>query len=423
MKAKIGNRLLDSLKTEAKAYEVCDTELAGFMVRVQPSGAMTYICSYRLKDGRRQRMTLGRTSLFTPTQARDWAFSIMADVRKGLDPASSRKTAKAESLLIFLDEIYGPWVSAHRKRGKETLKRLKSYFSDFLRKPICEITPWAIEKWRTQKRKDGLKPISVNRELSALRSALSKAVEWGLIETHPLAKVKPFKTDKKGIVRYLSEEEEGRLRIALDDREEKLRVARDSANEWRRIRDYPEYPNLRSQYFADYLKPLVILSINTGLRRGELLSLSWRNVDFTRSVLTVAGTAAKSGSTRHIPLNKEARLLLGEWKHQHPTLPDAFLFTNGSGERLGELRKSWHSLLARAKIENFRWHDLRHHFASKLVMAGVDLNTVRELLGHADITMTLRYAHLAPHITAAAVEKIQWQPKPLQALEPTCAEA
>jgi site-specific recombinase XerD len=71
-----------------------------------------------------------------------------------------------------------------------------------------------------------------------------------------------------------------------------------------------------------------------------------------------------------------------------------------------DVNTSWGNVLVDAKIENFRWHDMRHHFASHLVMAGVDLNTVRELLGHADLKMTLRYAHLAPEHKAAAVAKL-----------------
>lgn len=86
---------------------------------------------------------------------------------------------------------------------------------------------------------------------------------------------------------------------------------------------------------------------------------------------------------------------------------NGLIFSNiTTGEAFTHVKKSWAGLLDDANIKNFRWHDMRHHFASKLVMAGVDLNTVRELLGHADIKMTLRYAHLAPEHKAKAVEKL-----------------
>jgi site-specific recombinase XerD len=83
---------------------------------------------------------------------------------------------------------------------------------------------------------------------------------------------------------------------------------------------------------------------------------------------------------------------------------EGLVFVNGEGQRFGWIKTSWSKLLKDAEIENFRWHDMRHHFASHLVMGGVDLNTVRELLGHSDYAMTLRYAHLAPEHKLKAVE-------------------
>lgn len=145
--------------------------------------------------------------------------------------------------------------------------------------------------------------------------------------------------------------------------------------------------------------------MNTGLRHGELFSLRWSNIDLEHRNLTVAGSYAKSGTTRQIPLNDEAVELLKQWQSQM-VQDSGFVFTGKVGSRVNNARKAWQKLLQDAGIEHFRWHDLRHHFASKLVMAGVDLNTVRELLGHSTITMTLRYAHLAPEHKAAAVARI-----------------
>ena len=142
--------------------------------------------------------------------------------------------------------------------------------------------------------------------------------------------------------------------------------------------------------------------MNTGLRRGELFNLRWCDVDFDHRNLTVAGSYSKTGKTRHIPLNDEAFEVLQQWGSQTGQKPE-LVFAGKSGSRLTDIKKSWSKLLQDAGIENFRWHDLRHHFASKLVMASVDLNTVRELLGHSSLDMTLRYAHLAPEHKAAAV--------------------
>ena len=147
--------------------------------------------------------------------------------------------------------------------------------------------------------------------------------------------------------------------------------------------------------------------MNTGLRRGELLALRWESIDFSRRILTVEGGTAKNRQTRHVPLNDEAMGMLNRWREQ----------TNG-GRRIFEVstgfKTAWAKLLRRANITTFRWHDLRHHFASRLVQAGVPLNTVRDLLGHSSVAMSLRYAHLAPDQRREAVAKLN--EKPLLAL-------
>ena len=180
---------------------------------------------------------------------------------------------------------------------------------------------------------------------------------------------------------------------------------RDSANAWRAARDYDLLPDLRSAAFADHLKPLVIVSLNTGMRRGELFALTWESVDLQGGRITVHGATAKSGRTRHIPLNAEALDVLRGWREQSRT-QDRTRFPGQERRSFNNVRRSWEGVLRKADIAGFRWHDLRHTFASKLVMAGVDLNTVRELLGHSDYAMTQRYAHLAPEHKAAAVAKL-----------------
>ncbi len=151
----------------------------------------------------------------------------------------------------------------------------------------------------------------------------------------------------------------------------------------------------------------MLVSINTGLRQGEAFELTWRHVDLERAILTVVGTTAKSGTTRHIPLNAEALAALRGWRAQAvATAPDDRVFPARDGARLDNVHNAWAGLLKTAGITGFRWHDLRHHFASRLVMCGVDLNTVRELLGHSSYSMTIRYAHLAPEHRAAAVARL-----------------
>ena len=170
---------------------------------------------------------------------------------------------------------------------------------------------------------------------------------------------------------------------------------------WVKTSPVVAYTDLNSVTFADHLKPMVLVSLNTGIRWGELASLAWDSVDMKKSLITVVGDKAKSGKTRHVPLNSIAMNALTDWKEQSS---GEVVFPGRDGKKtLDNVNKSWKAVLDAAQIKNFRWHDMRHHFASWLVMAGVDLNTVRELLGHSDLKMTLRYAHLAPEHKAAAV--------------------
>ncbi|MGH8523816.1 MAG: tyrosine-type recombinase/integrase, partial [Gammaproteobacteria bacterium] len=133
----------------------------------------------------------------------------------------------------------------------------------------------------------------------------------------------------------------------------------------------------------------------------ELLALTWENVNLERKTLTVVASTAKSGRTRHIPLNTEALDVLKRWRKYHKG--SGYVFASNEGERMATVTTSWRKVVAAAKLVDFRFHDLRHTFASHLVMQGIDLYTVKKLLGHSDFAMTEKYAHLAPDHLAAAV--------------------
>jgi len=400
MRALIGNSLVTKLTPREKQYDVRDTKLPGFIIRVNPSGKMFYVCQFK----RGRRINIGRVGVLTPAQARDKALVILGDVAKGIDPTNSNKKT-GFTLNEFINDHYKPWIIEHRKNHVKTLAHIKRCFiKPFGDKPLTDITPVLIDQWRTQRLKAGLTVETVNRETATFKAAISKAVLWGFIEKHPLEKFKLLKSDRSGKVRFLSAEEEQNLREAAINRETIIKAERARANQWRAERNYSLYPDLNQFVFADHMQPMILLSINTGLRRGELFSLKWENVHLDQAILTIEGSYAKSGKTRHIPLNTEALHVLKSWRTQ--TENTDLVFPSKGGKRFDTIKKAWKSISDSAEIKNFRWHDLRHHFASRLVMAGVDLNTVRELLGHSDMTMTLRYAHLAPEHKANAVEKL-----------------
>ena len=418
MRALIGPDLVRTLTLENRDYR--DRKLTGFVLRTRATGTHSYI----VQLGRGRSVTIGRVGDVTPEAARLTAQAMLSTVSRETlklmadDPATSLREARARArgatrgrrgnrrmtFRIFVDEHYGPWATENRKTGAETADRLRNRFADFDGLLLAELSAFTIERWRSDRLKAGKKATTVNRDFAALRAALSKAIEWGLLkQAHPMATVKPSRTDTIGHIRYLDDDEARRLLAALAARDDRRRAERENANEWRRARGYDELPT--HDVYTDHLTPIVTLALHTGCRRGELFNLCWRDVDLVGALLTVTGDSAKSGLSRRIPLNSEAVKVLRAWKPANPER-DGYVFPGEDGARLEDIKTAFLKLVKDATIERFRFHDLRHTFASKLVMAGVDLNTVRELLGHADLKMTLRYAHLAPEHKAAAVAKL-----------------
>lgn len=403
MKEKLTAKLLSSLQVTGREYEVHDTTITGLFVRVTAAGARSYVVTW----ARGRKKTLGRVGILTLDQARQEATQYLADARKHGEPlavSQGRKGAALPSLRQFINDTYMPWFKAHHKGHEKTLHTLDNNFEPIMSQRIDAITGRDLEQIRTTWLQTNNKSSTVNRKMGSISGVFSRAVEWEYIEAHPMAKLKALKVDSKGNVRYLAEDESKRLREALDARQDEARSERVSANKWRTTRGKPELSSFQAVVFTDHLKPMVIVSLNTGMRRGELFDLKWSSVNFTTKTITVAGDKTKTIETRHIPMNKETIATLEGWKKQ--SAKTGYVFPSQAGGRLEDVKSAWFNLLERAKIEGFRWHDMRHDFASRLVMAGVPLNTVRDLLGHADIKMTLRYAHLAPGTKAAAVERI-----------------
>jgi integrase len=148
-----------------------------------------------------------------------------------------------------------------------------------------------------------------------------------------------------------------------------------------------------------HLKPIVVTALNTGMRKEEVLSLRWdKHVDLKHGFILLDTT--KSGERREIPINDTLRQTLQALVRR---VDSPYVFTGANGKRFLDVKRAFHSACQRADIKDFTFHDLRHTFASHLVMAGVDLPTVKELLGHKTLSMTLRYAHLAPSHKVKAV--------------------
>lgn len=400
---KITTKNIDALSIRSRVYEVYDDLLTGFLVRVLPSGLKSFWVRYRIK-GIRDRIMIGHHGVLSVAQARDEAKKILGQaVTLGLNPKKPKVSSDhvKPTFKEFIESEYKSWSEAHHQWSKSHLDCLLS-LKVFLDLPLDAVNIQAVEKWRSDCLKRHLAPSTVNRRTALLRSVLSRAVEWEILETHPLARLKQLKVDRSPNIRYLTEEEETRLRMALDSREARLRADRVSGNAWRTERGYELYPDLNDVSYVDHLKPLVLLSLNTGARKGELFRMQWEDIDLDRKSIALVMRGKRKSHTRHIPLNNDAYQALSAWSSMQ-TKKEKLVFPSKNGKTLDNIQTSWENLRKEAKIENFRWHDMRHHFASRLVMNGVPLNTVRELLGHTNLEMTLRYAHLAPEQKERAV--------------------
>lgn len=396
---------IESARPKDSAYRLHDAKVPGLSLRVLPSGVKSWCVTW----ARNRDLALGKYPAVTLEAARTKARAKLTETDQHGAPLAVIEAAKPNggrvlTLREFVEGDYRDWARQELKRGQEAVDRVLSVFEGLADTPLPDIDRKSVEGTITRRRASDVSKATTNRDLTGIKAVLSKAVEWRLLDSHPLAGVKPSKVTTGNVVRYLSEGEDKRLRDALARREGARRAQRESGNAWSKARGGEGRPLWPANDFTDYLMPMVVVAMNTGLRRGELFGLRWADVNLAGKVLTVTAQTAKSQKTRHVPLNSEALDVLKRWKKQGG---DGLVFPSPSGGRFDNIQSSWEALTADAKLVDFRFHDLRHDFASRLVMAGVDLNTVRELLGHSDIKMTLRYAHLAPQKLADAVAKIQ----------------
>lgn len=248
------------------------------------------------------------------------------------------------------------------QRDVHSIQRLREVFGG---KPLSDITPLALETYKSARLKQ-VSPATVNRELACLKHMFTKAIQWQMATSNPVRQVRMLKENNQRL-RYLTNDEAQRLLAALPER----------------------------------VRPVVVCALYTGMRRGELLRLQWADVDLQQRLIFVR--QSKNGDKREIPI---ADALLTVLRTLDPSTE--YVFSYGNGNRIRSVREAFDRAVKRCGILNYHFHDNRHTFASHLVMAGIDLLTVKELMGHKSITMTLRYAHLSPDHKRKAVEALAY---------------
>jgi len=265
---------------------------------------------------------------------------------------------------------YAKHLKSTRSGWKKELSRLKNLVRCFGSKMLGDITMYDVECFKAERKKN-MAGATVNRELALLKTMYNKASQWNFFKgENPVRGVTFFPERQKE--RILSDEEAQQLVKAS----------------------------------TKSLKPVVIVALNTGMRISEILGLRWENVDFARRFLFIE--RSKNGRSRKVPMNSEVlKMLTGLPRNGSEVV---FSKERSSGP-LRSVRTAFLNALRKAKISNVRFHDLRHTFATNLVMNGVDLVTVKEILGHSEIAMTVRYSHPSDSRKMDAVERLVTQGK------------
>lgn len=243
---------------------------------------------------------------------------------------------------------------------------------DFDNRPVEGISKQDIQNWLMEQAEEReWSPATRNRYQAAFSLVFRVGVDNEKITVNPAARIKR-KAEHNDRIRYLDATEEKNLTDAIRE-------------------NWPHY------------LPAFHFSIHTGLRAGEQFGLQWSQVSLTRKTITLHRT--KAGKTRHVPLNAIALAALMELKGKRNN-PTGAVFLNTEGEPLRSGRDWFEPAVEAANLKDYTWHCNRHTFASRLVMAGVDIRTVAQLMGHSTIQMTMRYAHLAPEHSQAAVDRL-----------------
>jgi integrase len=294
-----------------------------------------------------------------------------------IDTAPELTNKKSIKFKDFAEKWFEAYVKINNKPSEVKSKKtiLRAYLiPHFGSKPIAEINNLDIEEFKAKQLDRNLKPKSINNHIGTLGKCLRTAMDWELVDRVPLLKplkVPPQKFD------YLSESEASQLLKAASE---------------------PYYT-------------AILIALHTGLRFGELIALSWEDIDFNSNTLTIQKSfsanilgSTKSNKIRYVPMTKELS------DHLYPLEPKTgFILLNERNEfiKSNTARVALHAICEKAGLRNIGWHALRHSFASRLAEKGVTMLAIKELLGHSEIHTTMRYAHLGQHTLRQAIKTLE----------------
>ena len=369
-RARLTDASIARLRPREREYTVWDLRLPGLGVRVRPTGARTFVLLQRA-GGRTRRVSLGPVGVRTVEEIRREAHALAA-YSPPIGPDGHDETRRTAP--SFRDFVEGPWREAHFDRYKPSTKEGVRYalrnrlLPTFGSKPLDRISHADVSRWFDTYSRTS--PGGANRSLDILHQIMNFAVSRGLMDANPARIIKH--NPRPRLTRFLSREEIARLHRALD-----THLGGEAGPQ------------------ADMIRLLLL----TGCRRSEIVRLRWSEVHDTALMLGDSKTGP-----RKVPLNSQAWRIL----ERQPRDGSPFVFPSPRDPARPRGREIglWYRVRRQAGIEDCRLHDLRHTHASHAVMNGVPVPVVSRMLGHSNVRMTLRYAHLGDREIETAAERV-----------------
>ena len=343
----------------SKSYARRNYGYGSVYFRRTKAGKPRYYADYRDMCGKRVQKLI-RNAIFWQ-DADEWLrHAVLREHHRECGIKEQKSPVKFKDFVKMFIENYS---KVNKQSWKDDFYRLRKCVSFFKNIYLHELTPLDIEKFKLVKL-DEITKTTINHYLKVLKRLFNIAIEWGYAKENPVKQVKFYSEKDTQKERILTEEEEIRLLEAA----------------------------------SGHLRLILVVALNTGMRRGEILNLTWNRIDLEKRLIQVVNT--KSGRNRVIPINDVLfEVLSGMGKRSE------YIFHNPeTGRPYKTVRRSFETACRRAKIEGLRFHDLRHTFASRLVERGVDIVRVKELLGHSSVKITERYTHSNQEERRKAVE-------------------
>lgn len=363
---KLTQQLIDhDLKapTGKDRIEHCDVDLPGLYVEVRSKspGEGTYYLRYKDPTRKTCHQKIGTTKEMTLAQARSRAKELKAEIRLGADPRGEAKARKAVPTLdAFFTEMYEVFAKPRKRSFVRDVQLFSRISKRFGWKRLNEINRREVQTFHADLLGEGLAPATADHHAKLIRQMLNLAVEWEVISSNPVSRIKLFNADNRVEVNLDTEQFQRLLYVLKTDSNRAV-------------------------------CQVILYLLSTGARLNEALSATWDQIDRENRVWKIPARVSKSGKVRAVPLTDAAFDVLNELATK-----EGYLFVSPKTKgKLSHVQKVWERLRKQAGLPDFRIHDCRHAFASMLVNSGHSLYAVQTILGHSSHSVTERYAHVS----------------------------